>query len=217
MRRVSGQPIREFLAENVCDPLGADYKIGVDEADLDRVADISPNPEGFSMASKAGPDSPLLRAWKPMPKPFDAAAHNTVRFRTGCFLSAGGIGTARAMARIYAALANGGEIDGVRLLSADAVARATTDQWEDEADGTTAQPPYRGRCFGRFCPKLSCRVSLFSARRQISSLLLPPFRLRPQKLPSSAGFPYNLYFGGRDLALQEEYNRVRHLLERQIW
>jgi CubicO group peptidase (beta-lactamase class C family) len=140
VRRVSGLPIREFLRENVCEPLGADYKIGVDEADLDRVADISPNPAGFSMGGNLPPDSPLLRAWQAMPKPLDAAAHNTATFRTGCFLSAGGIGTARAMARIYAALANGGEIDGVRLLSAEAVARATTDQWEDEADGTTGQP-----------------------------------------------------------------------------
>jgi len=139
VRRVSGQPLREFLRENVCEPLGADFTIGVDEADLDRVADIYPNPEGFSMAGKAGPGSPLARAWTAMPKPFDTAAHNTAKFRTGCFLSAGGIGTARAMARIYAALANGGEIDGVRLLSPEALARATTDQWEDEADGTTGQ------------------------------------------------------------------------------
>ncbi|MDA0654197.1 MAG: serine hydrolase, partial [Proteobacteria bacterium] len=51
----------------------------------------------------------------------------------------GGFGTARAMARIYAALADGGEIDGVRLLSPEAIARATTDQWEDAADGTTGQ------------------------------------------------------------------------------
>lgn len=140
VRRVSGLPIRQFLRENVCDPLGTDYKIGVDEADLERVADISPNPEGFSMGSDAGPDSPLLRAWTAMPKPFDTAAHNTAEFRTAGIPSFGGFGTARAMARIYAALANGGEIDGVRLLSPEAVARATTDQWEDEADGTTGQP-----------------------------------------------------------------------------
>ena len=42
VRRVTGQPIQQFLRENVCEPLGADFKIGVDEADLDRVADISP-------------------------------------------------------------------------------------------------------------------------------------------------------------------------------
>jgi len=139
VRRVSGQPIREFMQANVCRPLGAEFIIGVDEADLDRVADIVPNPEGFSMGGKATPGSPLARAWTAMPKPFTTADHNTVKFRTGCFLSAGGIGTARGMARVYAALANGGEIDGVRLLSRDALARATTVQWEDEKDGTTGQ------------------------------------------------------------------------------
>ncbi len=139
VRRVSGQPIAEFLHENVCEPLGADYKIGVDEADLERVADLVPNPEGFSMASRVRPGSPLQRALKAMPKPLDTAAQNTTKYRTGGFLSAGGFGTARAMARIYAALANGGEIDGVRLLSPEALARATTDQWQDKEDGTTGQ------------------------------------------------------------------------------
>ncbi len=140
VRRVSGLPIREFLHENVCEPLGADYKLGVDEGDLDWVAEISPNPAGFAMGGNLDPDHPLLRAWRAMPKPMDTVANNSVQFRTGCFLSANGIGTARAMARIYAALANGGELDGVHLLSPAALARATTDQWEDAADGTTGQP-----------------------------------------------------------------------------
>jgi CubicO group peptidase (beta-lactamase class C family) len=140
VRRVTGTPIRDFVRENICEPLGADYKIGVDEADLDRVADLSPNPAGFSMGGKAGPDSPLMRACTAMPKPMDTALQNSAKFRTAGIPSFGGFGTARAMARIYAALANGGEIDGTRLLSAEALARATTDQWEDEADGTTGQP-----------------------------------------------------------------------------
>ncbi|MCZ6841102.1 MAG: serine hydrolase, partial [Alphaproteobacteria bacterium] len=139
VRRVSGLPIREFLRANVCEPLGADYKIGVDEADLERVADICHNPEGFSLASRIRPGSPLQRALKAMPKPLDAAVQNSAKFRTVGFLSVGGFGTARAMARIYAALANGGELDGMRLLSPAAIARATTDQWEDQDDGTTGQ------------------------------------------------------------------------------
>ena len=139
VRRVTGQPIREFLAENVCDPLGVDYKLGVDEADLERVADLVANPEGFSMASRIRPGNPLQRALNAMPKPLDTTAQNTAKFRTAGIPSFGGFGTARAMARIYAALANGGEIDGARLLSAAAVARATTDQWEDQDDGTTGQ------------------------------------------------------------------------------
>jgi CubicO group peptidase (beta-lactamase class C family) len=139
VRRVTGTPIRDFVRENICAPLGADYKIGVDEADLGRVADLSPNPQGFSMGGSAGPDSPLMRAWRAMSKPMDTDVQNTAKFRTAGIPSFGGFGTARAMARIYAALANGGEIDGVRLLSPEALARATTDQWEDEADGTTGQ------------------------------------------------------------------------------
>ena len=140
VRRVSGQPIREFLRENVCDPLGADYQIGVDEADLGRVADLSPNPAGFSMGGQAGPGTPLQRAWQAMPKPFDTDAQNSAKFRTAGIPSFGGFGTARAMARIYAALANGGEIDGVRLLASEAIARATVDQWEDPAEGVAGQP-----------------------------------------------------------------------------
>ncbi|MDH3738062.1 MAG: beta-lactamase family protein, partial [Alphaproteobacteria bacterium] len=137
VRRVSGQPIRDFVRENICDPLGADYKIGVDQADLERVADLVPNPNAFSLAGRIVAGSPLQRALCAMPKPLDTTEQNTTRFRTAGVPSFGGFGTARGLTRIYAALANGGEIDGVRLLSPEAVARATTDQWEDQADGTT--------------------------------------------------------------------------------
>ena len=65
-----------------------------------------------------------------MPKPLDTTEQNTTRFRTAGVPSFGGFGTARAMARIYAALANGGEIDGVRLLSPEALAQARSD-WAD--------------------------------------------------------------------------------------
>jgi CubicO group peptidase (beta-lactamase class C family) len=141
VRRVTGTPVRQFLHENVCEPLGADYRIGVEEADLDRVADLVPNTEGNAMLrGGAAPDGPLPRAWKPMPKPFDTDAQNGTKFRTAGIPSFGGFGEARAMARIYAALANGGEIDGVRILSPAAVARATVTQWEDVADGMTGRP-----------------------------------------------------------------------------
>jgi CubicO group peptidase (beta-lactamase class C family) len=46
--------------------------------------------------------------------------------------SFGGHGNARAMARIYAMLANNGEVDGVRLLSPAAVERASQLVWEHD-------------------------------------------------------------------------------------
>ena len=92
------------------------------------------------MGGMAIPGSPLARAWQAMPKPFDTDLQNTTKFRTAGIPSFGGFGTARAMARIYAALANGGTIDNVQILSKKALSRATTVQWEDKSNGTTEQP-----------------------------------------------------------------------------
>lgn len=141
VRRVTGTPIQQFVQENICEPLGVDYQIGVQDADLDRVADLQPNPAGSAMAAQAATgETPLSRAWRPNPKPMNTDVQNSREFRTSGIPSFGGFGEARAMARIYAALANGGEIDGVRILSPEAVARATVTQWTEDADGMTGRP-----------------------------------------------------------------------------
>ncbi|MEP4378605.1 MAG: serine hydrolase domain-containing protein [Alphaproteobacteria bacterium] len=141
VRRVTGTPIREFVQENICAPLSVDYQIGVREADLERVADLTPNPGGNVMAAQAATgETPLSRAWRPNPKPMNTDVQNSHAFRTAGIPSFGGFGEARAMARIYAMLANGGEIDGVRILSPEAIARATVTQWTEAADGMTGRP-----------------------------------------------------------------------------
>jgi CubicO group peptidase (beta-lactamase class C family) len=56
---------------------------------------------------------------------FDFGCGDTLR---GCIPSGNGLFTARSLARMYAALAEGGEIDGVRLLSRKTLARATEPQ-----------------------------------------------------------------------------------------
>jgi len=56
---------------------------------------------------------------------FDFGAGDTLR---GCIPSGNGLFTARSLARMYAALAAGGEIDGVRLVSRKTLARATEPQ-----------------------------------------------------------------------------------------
>jgi CubicO group peptidase (beta-lactamase class C family) len=53
---------------------------------------------------------------------FDFGAEDTLR---AAIPAANGLFTARSLARMYACLAGGGAIDGVRLLSPDALARAT--------------------------------------------------------------------------------------------
>jgi hypothetical protein len=54
--------------------------------------------------------------------------------------NATGIGTARDMARFYACLADGGTLDGVRLLSRETVAEATACQVEVAHDATMGVP-----------------------------------------------------------------------------
>jgi CubicO group peptidase (beta-lactamase class C family) len=50
---------------------------------------------------------------------------NRADWRSAEVPSTNGHGTARGVARIYAALANGGEIDGVRIVSREALTEAT--------------------------------------------------------------------------------------------
>jgi len=141
VRRVTGTPVQQFLQENICQPLGVDYQIGVRETDLNRCADLTPNRMGNAMMKQGSTgETTLSRAWKPMPKPFGTDAQNSAEFRRAGIPSFGGFGEARGMASIYAMLANGGELDGVRILSPEAIARATTTQWEETADGMTGRP-----------------------------------------------------------------------------
>jgi CubicO group peptidase (beta-lactamase class C family) len=66
---------------------------------------------------------------------FDFSASKTLR---ASIPAANGLFTARSLARMYACLAGGGEVDGVRLLSARTVRRATRRQ--KRADGLAVIP-----------------------------------------------------------------------------
>lgn len=153
VRRATGQRIQDFLQDNVCQPLGVELYLGVPESELGRCADLTPNPAGNALA-KAGsnPDSPLARAWKPMATDKN---QNSIRFRCAGVPSFGGFAEARALARIYAALGNGGEIDGVRLLSRDAIERATVTQWASEANAMTGLPMAMSMGFWKNMPTFS--------------------------------------------------------------
>ncbi|MEK9661049.1 MAG: serine hydrolase domain-containing protein [Alphaproteobacteria bacterium] len=138
VRRVTGQRVQDFLYSEVAKPLGAELWLGVPEDALGRCADIVANPAGSPFAAiAANPDLPFARANKPASIDRD---QNSRRFRTSGIPSFGGFAEARALARIYAALGNGGEIDGIRLLSPQSVERATATQWSSEANAMTGYP-----------------------------------------------------------------------------
>ena len=119
VRRLSGTPLKTFVAEEIAGPLGADFQIGAIEADWDRIAPVTPPPPlPFDLAS-LDPDSPVYKTFTgPVA---DAGAANTPAWRRAELGALNGHGNARSVARILRVLALGGAAGGVRLLSPDAI------------------------------------------------------------------------------------------------
>ena len=122
----TGMRIGRFLREELAGPLGADYAIGLSPDEIARCATMIPSPNNLVSASKRAPlDSVEFRAFRPMPANED---FNSVAWRRAEIPAVNGHGTARAVARIYGALAHGGELDGVRLGRPDSFTALATEQ-----------------------------------------------------------------------------------------
>jgi CubicO group peptidase (beta-lactamase class C family) len=115
VRRISGRPLRQFVAEEIAGPLGADFQIGAAESDWDRIADVVPPPPLPIDLEVLGPDHPAVKTFTgPAVQAQDA---NTAGWRQADMGAVNGHGNARSVARVMSVVARGGEVDGVRLLS----------------------------------------------------------------------------------------------------
>ncbi|MFJ9778683.1 serine hydrolase domain-containing protein [Amycolatopsis sp. NPDC101161] len=129
VRRIAGQGIREFFAEQVAGPLGADFSIGLaDDADLDRCATlvdpVMTEEMANALATAFAAAGPVAQA--ALTNPQLAGHHaNEPAFRRAVMPALNGHGTARAIATIYGALATGD------LLSAPTLARARESQGKE--------------------------------------------------------------------------------------
>jgi CubicO group peptidase (beta-lactamase class C family) len=119
VRRISGKPLKQFVAEEIAGPLGADFQIGAVESDWDRIAPVVPPPPlPFDLAMLPA-DSPTVRTMTGPPA--DASDANTPGWRRADIGAANGHGNARSVARILSVVSRGGEVDGVRLLSPETI------------------------------------------------------------------------------------------------
>ena len=114
VRRVAGVSVGSFIAKEIAGPLGADIHVGLPEALEPRVAETlgprrPPTPPSVAPGAIAmsalrnpvtGPLAPNRRAWRAAELP-----------------AANGQASAQGLARLYAALAGDGALEGVRLLS----------------------------------------------------------------------------------------------------
>jgi CubicO group peptidase (beta-lactamase class C family) len=129
VRRIAGQSLGAFFREQVACPLGADFHIGLAASEDGRVAEMVPatGDEARAAGQKAPrPDSLTARVLSNPPIRGEYA--NRLDWRRAENPAAGGHGNARSVARVLAALACGGALDGVRLLDERTLARAIAEQ-----------------------------------------------------------------------------------------
>ena len=116
VRRISGRSIGQFFREEIAEPLGADFHIGMDDAVFPRVAEMIPDDAppagGFG---DMDPDSIPARVFASTGAGTDAV--NTGAWRRAEIPAAGGHGNARAVVRAQTPLANNGKAFGVEILS----------------------------------------------------------------------------------------------------
>ncbi|AXB47670.1 serine hydrolase domain-containing protein [Amycolatopsis albispora] len=119
VRRVSGKSLKQFVADELAGPLGADFQLGAAEADWHRIADVVPPPAAKLDFAALGPDNVMV---KTLSGPaVDPRSANTAEWRRAELGAVNGHGNARSLARLLSAIARGGTVDGVRLLGQDTI------------------------------------------------------------------------------------------------
>ncbi|MFJ1750067.1 serine hydrolase domain-containing protein [Streptomyces sp. NPDC088116] len=137
VRRVTGRSIGRWIAEEIARPLGLDFWVGLPEEEAHRVGRIGPveelpsagggelklRPKRSVTEAYQNPESLTRRAFgviDPLPDENDPA------YRAAELPASGGISTARALARVYAAMI--GPVDGHRLFAPATLTLARTEE-----------------------------------------------------------------------------------------
>jgi CubicO group peptidase (beta-lactamase class C family) len=152
VRRVTGRTLGAYLRESFAGPASIDFFIGFGPELDERCAELVPRPttsEDAELQRQLSVDPrtlsglPLMRlnAYRNPPALSGTGVVNTRAWRAAEVPSTNGHGHARAVARLYSALAGDGTLDGVHVLSPEMVARAT--ERAVEGDDLVLQRPTR--------------------------------------------------------------------------
>ena len=122
IRRASGKPLKEFVRDEIAEPLGADVQIGARDEDYQRIAELIPPPPLDIPLDALPADHPLVKTFAAFPPDANGAAiAETAEWRRADIGAANGHGNARALARALSPIALGGKANGVELLSPDTI------------------------------------------------------------------------------------------------
>lgn len=127
VKRVTGKGLRQFVAEEITGPLGADFQIGCKEEDWPRISNVIPPPtvqailelpkESLTYRTFTNPSMDATRAFKPIWRNADIGAAN-------------GHGNARGVARALSVISLGGTVPGLEkpLLSQKTIDKIFVEQ-----------------------------------------------------------------------------------------
>jgi CubicO group peptidase (beta-lactamase class C family) len=144
VRRITGKSLGTVFREEVAEPLGADFHIGLPASEDDRVAELIPPPPGSAVGD--GQQTELQANMSHNPG-IDVAETRTRAWRGAEIPAAGGTGNARSIAQVHAILANGGVAQGKRFMSEAGCRKALELQIEGQ-DLILASPQRFGLGFG---------------------------------------------------------------------
>ena len=128
--RTDGRSVAQFFHEEVALPLGVDVWISLPLEHHDRRAPMSA-PWAAMAAAMPLPKDPVVFASMSNPRTSPLICNEPEWMMQGNG-SADGSANSRGLARIYGALARGGEIGGVRLISPEGLANATRERHGDK-------------------------------------------------------------------------------------
>jgi CubicO group peptidase (beta-lactamase class C family) len=134
IRRITGKTPGTYFRDELAQPLGLDAHIGLAAEHDARTGDLIPapppapgEPNLFAEAAK-NPESATAKAFMNPPVLTKPGLVNSREWRAAEIPAANGHTTARALARLYGALARGGDVDGYRVLTPQSIARCYDEQ-----------------------------------------------------------------------------------------
>jgi len=137
VHRVSGMSFTDFVQRRITEPLRLDgLRVGEADGAMDRLADLvglpplrrqdaAPLPESYSAPSwlPRGPIRSLVRRGLTPADTKELFTHPA--FWKACLPAMNGVCTSRSLAKMYATLSLGGELDGVQLLDEETIRAAS--------------------------------------------------------------------------------------------
>jgi CubicO group peptidase (beta-lactamase class C family) len=139
IRRITGKTIGTYLREEIAGPAGIDFAWGIGPEHDARCATLLPSPPGpesdalrrflaLDPGTLSGIALMRMNTYRNPPDISGTGVVNSRRWRAAEAPSTNGHGNARAVARLYSALAGDGTLDGVHIVSPDLVRMASAEQ-----------------------------------------------------------------------------------------